>query len=491
MLLKNNVVSTNGTAVDNGQITFTDDQQKALDGLFDFIAKPFNPTAYAVGLIGAGGSGKTFLTKYLIKNCRYSVSVIKCASSTHKACRVFAQAIGNVIKVETIQSVFGLRLDLKLEDFNPDRPQFNPKGKIKLAEKRLLIVDEASMIPAGLVGYILKVCKGIECKVIFIGDDAQLAPVKEARSTAFNRCSKLFRLTQIVRQEDDNPLRDILNVLRDDVYHRTRNFINYVAKNVGKSFYNDANAGYCICNRTAFKELIDMSFHDEEFTKDTDMYRVISYTNACVNGWNTYIRNQIILDADKDIITRNDLIMSYETIVDDFMETVINNSEEYIINNIVNFVDKTYGFKGFLVKFQMVHGGAITKPLFVIDHRDRYTIQMYDKTVKNMISEAKNSKGGVRVSKWKAYYTFKHNYLLAANIVDRFGNLVYSRDIDYAFAITSHRAQGSTYRTVFIDVNDMIYDKNGNPYRNIDDVNRRLYVAVSRASQDCILCYQQ
>ena len=68
---------------------FTNDQQKAIDGIIDFIASPFNPAKYILGLIGAGGTGKTFITKYIINNCKYSNSVIKCTSSTHKACRVF------------------------------------------------------------------------------------------------------------------------------------------------------------------------------------------------------------------------------------------------------------------------------------------------------------------------------------------------------------------------------------------------------------------
>ena len=45
---------------------FTNDQQKAIDGIIDFIASPFNPAKYIVGLIGAGGTGKTFITKYII-----------------------------------------------------------------------------------------------------------------------------------------------------------------------------------------------------------------------------------------------------------------------------------------------------------------------------------------------------------------------------------------------------------------------------------------
>lgn len=49
--------------------------------------------------------------------------------------------------------------------------------------------------------------------------------------------------------------------------------------------------------------------------------------------------------------------------------------------------------------------------------------------------------------------------------------------------------QGSTYDTVFVDLNDMIYDKNGNIYGNLDDLLRRLYVACSRASHNLVLCY--
>ena len=107
---------------DNSKYNFTNDQRKAIDNIIDFIAKDFNPAKYIVGLTGAGGTGKTFITKYIITHCKYSNSVIKCTSPTHKACRVFSQAIGGK-DVDTIQSTFGLRLDLKLDDFDPKNPQ--------------------------------------------------------------------------------------------------------------------------------------------------------------------------------------------------------------------------------------------------------------------------------------------------------------------------------------------------------------------------------
>ena len=467
---------------------FTNDQSKAIDGIIDFIAKPFNPAKYIVGLTGAGGTGKTFITNYIITHCKYTNSVIKCTSPTHKACRVFSQAINNK-NVDTIQSTFGLRLDLRLEDFDPRNPQFNPMAKPKLENVKLLLIDEASMLPAKLVTYICNKCKELQIKIIFIGDSSQLAPVNESKSIAFERCYEIYALKEVVRQGATNPIGNLLELLRYDIQHKTFRFIEYVSNHVGDMIYNELGEGFTICNPSGFKNIIDISFSDEEYTKNIDMYRIIGYTNNCVSGWNNYIRNSIIKDADKNIITKNDLIMSYETIVNEFMEIVINNSEEYIINDIVNFTDSKYEFKGFLIKFQLVHGGKITKPLYVLDHRDSYTIRKYHKVVTELMTAAKNAHGGTRASKWKAYYDFKKKYLIAANILDKTGKIIYNRDIDYGFAITSHKSQGSTYDIVFVDLNDMIYNKMGKPYSDIEDMLRRLYVGCSRARKELILCY--
>lgn len=474
--------------IDDSKYTFTDDQQNAIGNIIDFIAAPFNPAKYIVGLTGAGGTGKTFITKYIITHCRYSGSVIKCASPTHKACRVFSQAIGGKT-VDTIQSTFGFRLDLKLEDFDPSNPQFNPYAKPKLDNIKLLIVDESSMLPAKLVTYICDECKKREIKILFIGDAYQLAPVKEKRSIAFDRCVNIYRLTQIVRQTANNPITNVLNLLRYDIEHHTYRFLEYVSKNIGITNYNDIDEGFSICRPVNFKNLIDNSFSNEEYTKNIDMYRIITYTNPAVAGWNNYIRNSIIRDSDKNVITKNDLIMSYETIVNEFMETIINNSEEYIINDIVNYVDDVYGFKGFLVKFQLIHGGNITKPLFVIDSRDKFTALKYYNTINDMIKMAKQSTGAVRVSRWKDYYNFKKKYLLPTNIVDRNNKILIERDIDYGFAITAHKSQGSTYDTVFVDVNNMVYNSMGKPYSDYEDMLRRLYVGCSRARKELIISY--
>lgn len=473
---------------DNTNYNLNEGQKIATDGIIDFIAEDFNPNKYIVGLTGPGGVGKTYVTKYIISKCKYSHSVIKCTAPTHKACRVFSDAIAGK-QVDTIQSTFGLRLNMKLEEFNPNKPQFDPMAKVKLDNIKVLVIDESSMLPAKMATYIKNKCKELQVKIIFIGDPYQLAPVNEKRSIAFDLCYIVYDLTEIVRQGADNPIGNMLKMLRYDIQYSKYTFLEYISKNVGNYNYNSIGEGYSIMNPKDFQNKINNSFSNENYTKNIDMYRIIAYTNPVVSSWNGYIRNSIILNADKNIVTKNDLIMSYETIVNEFMEIVINNSEEYIINDISNYVDEDYGFKGFLVKFQLVHGGTITRPLFIVDHRDQFTIMKYHKVISAFIGSAKSVGSGTRVNKWKEYYAFKKKYLLSANIIDVNGDVLYTRDIDYGFSITAHKSQGSTYDNVFVDVNNMVYSKYGTPYSNQDDLLRRLYVACSRTKKELILSF--
>lgn len=478
----------------NKGVAFTNDQEIAVDGLIEFINSEWSPTNYINALCGAGGVGKTFVTNYVINACKFSNSVIFCAAPTHKACRVLSNAIGGK-KVNTIQSLFGFRLDVNIDNFDPNNPAFNPIGKNKMIREgmclaRLLIIDEASMLNSKLVNWIAKFARDHEIKVLFIGDSSQLAPVKEKKSQAFLIASKTYYLREVVRQGANNPISKLLELLREDIDNtHSWKFLEYI--NLHKHESNEMGAGFTVCSKSEFINIVTNSFSDEEYTKNIDLYRIIAYTNVRVTAWNNFIRRLIIKNSDKSILTRHDLLMSYTTIVNDFMETIINNSEEYVIKDIIDSVEPTYSFKGFLVRFQAIHGGEISTPLFIIDHTDNYTCQMYYKQLTDLINAAKSAEGkSNRASKWKAYFEFKKKYLVATNILNpTTGAIMFERDIDYGFAITSHKSQGSTYNTVFVDVNDMIYDKNGKPYTDRGELLRRLYVACSRASHELILCY--
>lgn len=487
------IVSRKSISNNNEQIVFTKSQEKAVDGIIDFIAQPFDSNDFVRSISGPGGTGKTFITNYIIRHCKFSDSIIRCAAPTHKACRVLSNAL-NGKKVDTIQSLLGLRLNLSLEDFNPVRPQFDPIGRNKLQDKtdytRLLIIDEASMIPTKLYNYLIKVCKDKWCKVITIGDASQLSPVNERKSIAFANNNDIYYLKEIVRQEANNPITDLLKIVRDDIKNKTYRFVDYL--NVYPNRYNEIGEGYSVVPKAQFANIIAREFNNPEYTSNIDMYRVIAYTNIAVSSWNNYVRNIIVKDAYKSVLTRNDLIMSYKNLVDEFNSQILINSEEYIVKDISDFVDKKYGFKGIMVKFQAIHGGKVTPPILIINHKDRETLVTYYNIVNNMMKDAMNETDhSARTKLWRKYYEFKNKYLLCTNILDKNDptKIVLDRDIDYGFAITSHKSQGSTYENVFADLNDMLYDKNGHVYTNVDDVLRRVYVAFSRAKHSLTISY--
>ena len=468
--------------------SFTEDQTKAYNSLIDFINSDFDEKDYKRALVGPAGTGKTYLIRSLIKNCNLSYSVIGLAAPTHKACRVLQESLGDVsCKLNTIASDLGLRINYNNEKFDINHPPFDPRGEIKIKTFKLYIVDESSMLNRSLTGLLEKTCKTESCKIIYVGDETQLAPVGEFYSPAL-RGIKTYRLNQIVRQEEDNPIRDLLDLLRFDVAHKTFNFINYITKNPYR--FDDYNTkGYAVCNQEDFTRLVYTNFTDERLTNDVDYAKIVAYTNINVSAWNKFVRNAIIKDAAKSVITQHDLFISYITIVNMFKVPILKNSEDYIIKEVVNYVHPKYGFKGFLCRFICIHGGSETTPIFVLDHTDNFSVQKYLQVLDNLIKDAKTANTKVRSVKWKEYFEFKESCLLLVDIKDRLGNSVANRSIDYGFALTSHKSQGSTFDTVFVDVNDIVFDSNGRVWNNVEEINRRLYVACSRCKNKLYLRY--
>lgn len=469
---------------------FTDDQLNAYNSLIEFINDDYDENKdnrYA--LIGPAGTGKTYLVKALIKNCKLSYSTIKLAAPTHKAARILQNSINlPQVKVNTLQSDLGLKPNYDNQKFDINNPPFDPRGKIKInKEVKLYIVDEASMINRSLQMLLEKVCRKDKVKILYIGDASQLPPVNEYYSPALKAVNTCV-LKQIVRQEEDNPIVPLLELLRNDVKNKTFTFLNYIAKNP-EQFDNGNVKGYKVCNPKEFNDLVYTYFSDDALTKDVDFCKVIAYTNGCVETWNKFVRSVIIKDADTSILTKNDLLLGYTTIVNQFNEAVIKNSEEYIINDIANYTHPQYAFKGFLVRFTAIHGGNTSQPLFVLDYTDNYTMQSYLDMSNKLINAAKSASSGNRAQRWREYYEFKESCLLLTNILNPNRTIKYSRDIDYGFALTSHKSQGGTYDTVFVDVNDIVFDKYGHPYTNAEEINRRLYVACSRTKNKLYLKY--
>ena len=121
---------------------FTADQRKAYFELIEFINGDYNENDYKRALSGPAGSGKTYLVKALIKNCKYSYSMIKLSAPTHKACRVLKESINIAgVKAYTMASCLGFRPNYDSKNFDIKNLHLTLK-----VELRLLMISQLYLL---------------------------------------------------------------------------------------------------------------------------------------------------------------------------------------------------------------------------------------------------------------------------------------------------------------------------------------------------------
>lgn len=459
---------------------FGEQQVEALNRLHKFI----NSKELEFTLSGYAGTGKTYLLKYFINHvCNVSVCP---TAPTHKAVRVIEKVLNR--KGKTLQSLHGLRPNLDIANFNISNPQFDPRGIDYIKNYKLVIIDEASMITNDIYELNLRRAKEYGTKILYVGDPLQLPPVQRS-----NKESKVFSnpnqytLTQIMRQEEGNSLLHLFPLIRSDVINRGRLFLNHIFEN--RIDLTD-NVGYKLLNRSLFDEELINHFSLDHIKTNLDYARVLAYTNERVKYINKFIRSQIIEHND-EILTQDDILTSYTTIVDEFNQPIITNSEDYYIDSIRPYIN-SFEIKTYAINLRSIWTNGITNTLQVVDHTDE-SFKTYYKILNHLHYTAINAHRSERSRKWVEYYKFKESMLSMINfrLNESNNNALVKKDIDYGYAITVHKAQGSTFDNVFIDLQDIVYyiTHTGQlkARGDMDIVNRLIYVALSRASNKVIL----
>jgi exodeoxyribonuclease-5 len=351
-----------------------------------------------------------------------------------------------------------------------------------LTSFKLVVIDEASMVSTELFDFVKKALKkakqlrGRPCntKIIYMGDEYQLTPINESMSPALqpSKDVKVVNLTEVMRQEGDNPLLDTLDIMRDGIRDSKPVTLedNYCAKSAHG------------LRKVNFDEPTEVRATIEGMLKDfPDSNKVVCFTNARVQAFNQRIRSKLIFPGEQDILVTGDRLMSYRTVLEDKdadgfgftrdlppMRGEFLNSCEYIVSSCDKMTHKRTGMKGFKLTLCNNDDGSLVKNVFIIDHTDADTLDTYNTTLGDLKSEALNAAGKYRRMCWKDFYKFQERYLC---MIDTYH---VKRSIDYAYAITVHKSQGSTYDAVTMDFNDI------SKCRDIQERNRLLYVAASR-----------
>ena len=420
-------------------------------------------------LTGKPGVGKTTMTKIgfsnfiesdLDTNAKGSNAQIVGITLAHKAKNVLGEHIPNVY---TFAKAYGLKEVFKengARSFEYDNKVNEKNPPIGHATIPVFVHDEVSQYTAEMLRIVLETTS-LFSKIVFLGDRAQLPPIDPNGEMKPDEDSPVFNLeipdfckhelTERVRQTKDNPILELSDVIREEIFgsQNVGRIINMIKKPVlldGKGY-----------DFVTYAQII------EHFSKQTDYYNtcIIAFRNKTVDDFNITIRN-ILLNNPHDYLVEGDIVCMkdnyYHTPADQVVY-VLNNSDVYTIG------------KTFTRKFRYSHG------------KHSYEIEAYV--------------GEIKGDKWKHIYlpTFRGEGIYQAALSElaemcRMGKYKWADafwplkkmfcQLSYGYALTAYKVQGSTFKSVYVDINDILLTRPLTPKRKLQTI----YTAITRAQEN-------
>ncbi|WP_337941876.1 AAA family ATPase [Parabacteroides sp.] len=439
----------------------TEDQFSALKTLTDFLLSTESDTLLL--LKGYAGTGKTSLVGALVKTLNELKQKTVLLAPTGRAAKVFSNYSG--------QKAFTIHKKIyRQKAFSNEPTGFMPADN--LHKDTLFIVDEASMISNDgidsisfgtgrlLDDLIQYVYSGENCRLILMGDVAQLPPVMQTESPAlnpeilrgYNLQVEEITLTQVVRQSGDSGillnatrLRDALRNNEVEIYPKLhlKGFTDFRKVN-GDELIEEISSAY---SRDGIEETM-----------------IITRSNKRATIYNNGIRNRILYreeelsSGDRLMVAKNNYYWTNDCKEMDF---IANGEIVQILR--VKRTSELYGFRfaDVTVRFQDYDLELDIKILLDTLQTDSPALpkELNDKLFYTILEDYDDipTKAG-KMKKMKA---------------DPHYNVV---QVKYAYAITCHKAQGGQWMNVFLDIGYMTEEMLG------EDFYRWLYTAFTRAT---------
>ena len=343
----------------------------------------------------------------------------------------------------------------------------------------IFIIDEASMIPdraadarlfengSLLDDLLFYVYSGKNCKVVMIGDTAQLPPVKLELSPAldaeilhlnYNKDVKELELDEVMRQHENSGILSnatSLRVILDDGGFDDFKF------NLDFPDIIRLTDGYDI------QDAIQTSYDTDEGVEQTAF---IVRSNKRANQYNQQIRSKI--RGQENEIATGDFVMvvknNYFWLSDSSEAGFIANGDICEILEIRRFKE-LYGFRFAEAKIRMID---------YPNQRPFETVLLLDTLASETPSLSYEDSNRLYEEVKKDYEDEKSSYkrLLSVKKNKYFNAL----QVKFSYAMTCHKSQGGQWKTVFIE---QPYLPNGQDISYL----RWLYTAVTRAQQKLYL----
>ena len=397
----------------------TEDQTNALAEIHQFL---MNPIAQIFVLSGYSGCGKSTLIRTLIDTLPTFMQAVKLIKPDFKEMpfqltATTNKAAENLAQITgqdavTIHSFLGLKV---VTDYKTGVTTLSAKNS-EIKEGYLIFIDEASNIGKALLRLILS--KVRNCKIIFIGDPGQLLEVNSSTAPVFESGFAGAHLGEVVRQAKGHPIMDLATKFRHTV--ETGEFFQF--KPDGHHIQ--------VLSRADFNDKVLQEFSRPDW-KYLDS-KVMGWTNKCVIGYNNFIREHAQGDPKFNV------------------------GDYAVCNSFLSLSRKT------VKTDQLVHLTGITQD--IEQHGVMGNNYVLDDFATCFMPHSREAKAA-RIKMARA----EDELSLVAEIDNTWA------DLRAAYAQTINKAQGSTYDSVFIDLDDLARCTNG------DTLARMLYVGISRA----------
>jgi len=437
-------------------------QELALDYIISFIENKKNNNIFL--LKGYAGTGKTFIISNIVKNLwkvKKSVVLLAPTGRSAKVISSYCNKEAYTVHKEIFytKNNFSGSLEFTL--------------KINKHKNTLFVIDEASMISTNrndgvglfsqsLLDNIVKyVYSGFKCKLLIIGDTAQLPPVKSEISYALdsefleNEYEKeviSVELTDVIRQQKESGILSYATSIRNKIEN---------------NYFDDISFDF-----NPFKDIINVEDGEHLINLIQDSYNkygveetaIIVRSNKRANLYNKAIRDKIL--TNENLINVGDLLM---VIKNNYFW--LNNKKDigFIANGDIIKIEEIfeikniYGFKFAEVRISMVDYPKIRpfETVLILDSLYINSPALDFNTMNKLYQEVLKDYMNVK-TKYKRHLAVKNNSFFNA------------LQVKFAYSFTCHKSQGGQWSSIFLE---FPYLPNGMD----KDFFRWLYTAITRS----------
>lgn len=479
--VKNTDVTTVRSTGKSGGITYNKEQQSAIVNAVSFLKTNTDPTQYYV-IEGKAGTGKTTIAKEILKE--FEDEQIYVAAVSHKAKGVIKNSFGDDTRGKKFFSIAGLLGMKGINDNDTQTTKFQVGLKVPLLDNppALLVIDEASMITEDVLKKIIDINSSLSrpFQMLFLGDIGQIQPIRDEQSEFYrthkdllNKKSDIFnskhksKLITRVRQGEANPILPYADYFWENSQKENPelNPTQHIVRNnqitdKGSLLFSNSESEVLNSVIKAVKNAVEKGL--------TNHVKIVTYHVNEKTELNQKI-HEALFGKDSDYSKGDMLILNSPYDLPD-VNTTMENSSEIQIKSIQDEDTDEFGVHTLYLE---TNGTAYTRTGneqkdCVIQVVSRNDIGLYNQKLQELASYAKRQTNrALKKQAWSDFWEYKGRYA----------------DVDFGYAITAHKSQGSTYDIVVVDEKDIM----GTTATSNQEKSELIYTALTRPRKTAIV----